>query len=83
MPKGGSQYICPSVILINPIFRTGKTIILKCFYKNVNTFSKKKKMPKYIIGYIEISSDESNMEDPQEENFDEDNSNEENPLEEN
>ena len=40
-------------------------------------------MPKYVIGYIEIFSDESNMEDPQEENFDEDNSNEENPHEEN
>ena len=30
--KEGSQFICLSVILTDSVFRTGKIIILKCFY---------------------------------------------------
>ena len=43
-------------------------ITLACF-RNLNTFSKKKKMPRYIIKDIEISSDESDKEDSDEENY--------------
>ena len=44
---------------------------------------KKKKMPKYIIEDVEISSDESNEEDSDEENSDQENSTEKNSDEEN
>ena len=37
----------------------GKTIVLRCFYKNVNKLPKKKKMSKYITDDTEISSDDS------------------------
>ena len=74
MPKVGFQYIFLSVILIDSVFRNGENYYLKSFQKNVSTFPKKKKTPKYITSNLEISSDE--------ENSDQENSDEENYIEE-
>ena len=59
-----------------------KTVILKCFLKNVNMFLKENKIPKYIIDDIKISSD-SDRGNSDKENSDAENSNEENSNEEN
>ena len=53
-----------SVILVDSVFRTAQITIFKCFQKNVDTLEKK--IPKYIIGDIEIPSD-SDEENSQEE----------------
>ena len=53
------------------------------FFEECRYFVKEKKMPKYIIEDVEISSDESDKEDSDEENSDEENSNEKNSDEEN
>ena len=50
----------------------GKTIILKCFKKNVNKFSKEIMMNKYITDSVELSSEEKNS-DKKEGNSDEEN----------
>ena len=65
IPKEGSQCIYVSVILTDSIFRKEiKTIILKCFYKNVNILVvKEKKMYNYIADDMNISSDDSDRED--------------------
>ena len=42
MSKEGYQFICLSVILINSVFRTGKSYYPQCFQKNVNMLLKKK-----------------------------------------
>ena len=58
MPKEDSQYICLSVILIDSVFRTGKNYYLQVLLEECKyVVKKKKKIPKYIIDDIEISSD--------------------------
>ena len=42
MSKEGSYCICVSVILIDSVFLWVKSVILKCFCKNINTLLKKK-----------------------------------------
>ena len=57
MPKEGSQYICLSVILLDSIFRTGKNYYPKVLLEECKYFIKEKKIHKYIIDDVEISSD--------------------------
>ena len=79
----GSQLIYWTVILINSIFKANKN-----YYPHPQVFLEehkyvvKKKVPKYIIDDIEISSD-SDRENSHEENFYEENSDKENSTEEN
>ena len=64
IPKEGSQFICLSVIWIN--------YYPKVFLEESKYVMKEKKIPKYIIDNIEISSD-SDGENSDEENSDEEN----------
>ena len=68
IPKEGSQFICLSVILIDSAFRTGANYYPQVFLEECDCVVKEKKIPKYIITEIEISSDSD------EENTDEENS---------
>ena len=70
MLKEGSEYICLLVILIEPVFRTGKNYYPQGFLEKRKYATKEKKMPRYIIEDIEISSDESDKEVSDEENSD-------------
>ena len=72
IPKGSSQYICLSVILLDSGFRTGKNYSPQVFLEECKYVVKEKKIPKYIIDNIEISSD-SDEENSDEENFYEEN----------
>ena len=58
MPKEGSQYIFLSVILIGSVFRTGKNYYPQVFLDEYKYILKEEKVPKYITGDLEISSDE-------------------------
>ena len=71
--KKDSQFICLSVILIDSVFRTGKNYYPQVFVEECKYVAKEKKMPEYITDDIEISSDKSDREDSNEENFDEEN----------
>ena len=66
-----------SVILINSVFRVGKNYYPHVFLEESKYVVKEKKIPKYIIDDIEISSDcdeeNSNEENSDEENFDKEN----------
>ena len=74
------------MILIDSVFRTGNNYYSQVFLEECKYVVKKKKMPKYIIVDIEISSDSdrenSDEENSDEENFDEEKSGEENSNEE-
>ena len=83
IPVESSQYICLSVILINSVFRIGNNYYPQVFLEECKHVVKEKKMPKYITGNMEISSDDSDKEDSNEENSDEENSDEESSIEEN
>ena len=63
-------------------FRAGKNYYPQVFLEECKYFIKEKKIPKYIIDDVEISSD-SDRENSDEENSDEENSDEENSIEEN
>ena len=76
IPKEDSQRICLSVILINSVFRTGYNYYPQVFLEECKYIVKEKKISKYIIDDIEISSD-SDRENSGKENFDEKNSDEE------
>ena len=52
--KKGLQFLCLSVILIDSVFRTGKKFL---FLEERKYVIKEKKIPKYIIDDIEVSSD--------------------------
>ena len=70
-------------ILIDSVFRTGKNFYPQMFLKECKYVFKEKKIPKYIIDEIEISSDSdteknSDEKNSDEKNFDEKNSDEEN-----
>ena len=68
-----SQFICLSVILIDSVFSAGKNYYPQVFLEECKYAVKEKKIPKYIIDNIYISSD-FNIENPNEENSDEENS---------
>ena len=51
------QFICLSVILIDSVFRTGKNYYPQVFLEECKYVVKEKKITKYIIDDIEISSD--------------------------
>ena len=72
IPREDSQFICLSVILIDPVFRTGKNYYPDAFLEECKCVVKEKEIPKYIIGDTEIYSDSDR------DNSDEENSNEEN-----
>ena len=55
--KEGSQCICLSVILIDSAFTTGSNYYFQVFLEECKYVVKDKKMSKYIIDDIEISSD--------------------------
>ena len=57
IPKEGSQLICLSVILTDSVFRTGKSYYPKVFLEEYKHVVKEKKIPKYAIDDIEVSSD--------------------------
>ena len=77
IPKESSQFICLSVILIDSVFKTGKSYYPQVFLEECKHAVKEKKMREYISDYIEVSSD-SDREDSDEENSNEENSDEEN-----
>ena len=72
MPRDGSQFICLSVILINSVFRADKNYYPQVFLEECKYVVKKKKIPKYIIDDIEVSSN-SDRENSDEENSDKEN----------
>ena len=68
--------------MIDSVFRTGKNHYSRVFLEECKYVVKEKKIPKYIIDDIEISSD-SDREISDEQNSDEANSDKENSNEEN
>ena len=68
--------------MIDSAFRTGKVYYPEVFLEECKYVVKGRKMPKYTIKDIEISSDESDRENSEEETFDKENSNEESSDEE-
>ena len=76
-PREDSQFICLSVILFDSVFRTGKDYYPQVFLDECKDVVKEKKILKYIIDDIEISSD-SDRENCDEETSDEENSDEKN-----
>ena len=86
IPREGSQSICLSVILIDSVFRAGKKYYPQVFLEECKYVVKEKKIPKYIIDDIEISSDSdrenSDEENSDKETFAEETSDEENSYEE-
>ena len=80
--KADSQYICLSIILLDSVFRTGKSYYLQVFLEECKYAAKGKKIPKYIIGDIEIPSD-SDRENSDEKSTDRENSDKEVSNEEN
>ena len=69
IPKEDSQYICLSLIMINFVFRRSKNYYPQVFLEECKYVVEEKKIPKYIINDIEISSD-SDRENSGEENSD-------------
>ena len=57
MPEECSHFNCLSVILLDSAFRTGKNCYPQVFLEKCKYAVTEKKIPKYIIDYIEISSD--------------------------
>ena len=82
IPKEDSQYICLSVILINSVFRADRFYYVQVFLEQCKYVVKEKKIPKYFIDDIEISSD-SDKENSDDKNSDRDKSGRENSDEEN
>ena len=72
IPKECPQFIYLSVILINPVFRTGENYYPQVFVEECKYVVKENKIPKYITDNIEMSSD-SDRENSDEESFDEEN----------
>ena len=82
IPEEDSECIWLLVILIDSAFRTDKKYYPQVFLEECKYVIKEKKIPKFIIGNIEIYSD-SAKEDSDEENSNEKNSDEENSGEKN
>ena len=68
--------------MIDSVFRTGKNYYHRVFLEEFKYVVKEKKIPKYIINNIELSSD-FDRENSYEEKSDEENSNKENSNEQN
>ena len=68
--------------MLDSVFRTGKGYYLQVFLEECKNAVKRKKIPKYIIGDIEIPLD-SDRENSDEENSDRENSDKEVSNEEN
>ena len=72
MPREGSQLICLSVILIDSVFRTGKSSYPQVFFEEWKFVVTEKKIPKHIIDDVELSCDSdkehSDIENSREEN---------------
>ena len=62
------MYICPSVILIDFVFRTGKTSYSQVLLKECKYIVKEKKLLDYITDDIEIFSGDSDKQNSDEEN---------------
>ena len=77
IPTEDSHYISLSVILIDSVFRTGKNYYPQVFLGECKYVVKEKKIRKYIIDDIELSSD-SDKKNSDRENSDEENSDKEN-----
>ena len=56
IPREDSQFICLSLILINSVLRTGESYYPQVFLEECNYVVKEKKISKYIIDNIKISS---------------------------
>ena len=59
MPKEGSHCICLSKILIESVFKIGKSYYPQMLLEKCSYIAKEKKMPKYITDNVKISSDDS------------------------
>ena len=59
MPKEGSHCICLSNILIESVFKIGKSYYPQMPLEKCSYIAKEKKMPKYITDNVKISSDDS------------------------
>ena len=73
IPKEGSQCICPSVILIDSVYKKDKNYYSQVFLQECKDVVKEKKNSKFITDNIEISSDDSDKENSAEENSNEEN----------
>ena len=71
IPKEGSECICLSVILTDSVYRTGKNYYPQVFLEECKYVVKENKMPESITDDIEISSDDSDEEISDDENFNE------------
>ena len=71
-PKEVFSFICLSVVLIDSFFGTGKNYDPQVFLEECKYVAEEKKIPKFIIDDIEISSD-SDKENSDKENSDEEN----------
>ena len=60
VPKEGSQCICVSVILIDSVFRIGKTYYPDVLLEKFKYIVKQKRMPKYITDELETFSPNEN-----------------------
>ena len=49
LKEDAQQYICLSVILINPVFRTGKNYYPQVFLEECKYVIERKKIPEHII----------------------------------
>lgn len=58
MLKVDPNYVFLALILIDFVLQKMKSIILKCFKKNVNKLKKKRRGGRYIADGIEIFSDD-------------------------
>ena len=63
IPEEGSQFTCLSVILIDPVFRTGNNYYPQVFLEECKYIVKEEKMSEYIIDNIEISDKENSDEE--------------------
>ena len=57
VPKEGSQWICLSVSLFDPGFRTGKNYYFQVFLEECKYIAEGKKITHYTTDNLEISSD--------------------------
>ena len=57
IPKADFQYICWWITLLDSVFRSGKNYYSQTFIEKSKYVVKEKKISKYIVDDIEISSD--------------------------
>ena len=69
IPKEGSQRIYLSVILIDSVYKKDKNYYLQVFLEECKYVVKEKNKSKFITDNMEISSDNSDEENSNEENY--------------